>query len=100
MPEVRRRSYQALISEADISGQTLILAPVRIAADQLAQSSASAAESYGVYRQTLADLVVTLSSSPMNELGLVPLTRISAEAIAAHIVADRRDQLRYLGPVS
>src|SRR3954452_740928 len=103
MPEVCGNSYPELREHACkfLNGGTpvLILAPVRIAADEIARSMTAHAAS-GVYRHTLQDLIIALSTRAMNERGLTPIGRVAAQATASKIVAETRASLRYLAPVS
>jgi RecB family exonuclease len=52
-----------------------------------------------VYRHTLRDLVLTISTAAMVERGLSPVRRIAREAIAAEITAKLHAKLSYLAPV-
>jgi ATP-dependent helicase/nuclease subunit B len=80
----------------------LVLAGAREAADDLVRSCCSQAGGAltGVYRHTLRDLVLTISTAPMVERGLSPVHRIAREAIAAEITARSRAKLSYLAPVA
>src|SRR5450759_2039685 len=79
----------------------LVLAGTREAADDLVRSCCSQAIGAltGVYRHTLRDLVLTISTAPMVERGFSPVHRIAREAIAAEITARSRAKLSYLAPV-
>ena len=103
MPEVRGKSYRELRDRAtsflNDGTPVLILAPVRIAADEIARSMTAHAVS-GVYRHTLQDLIIALSTRAMNERGLTPIGHVAAQATASKIVAETRASLRYLAPVS
>jgi hypothetical protein len=80
----------------------LVLAETREAADDLVRSSCSAIGGAltGVYRHTLRNLVLTLSTPAMAERGLSPIPRIAREAIAGEITARARSKLGYLAPVA
>ena len=80
----------------------LVLAGTREAADDLVRSCCSAAGGAlaGVYRHTLRDLVLNISTSSMVERGLSPVRRIAREAIAAEITARSHAKLSYLAPVA
>jgi hypothetical protein len=80
----------------------LVLAGSREAADDLVRSccSQSGGALTGVYRHTLRDLVLAVSTVPMVERGLSPVRRIAREAIAAEIAARSRPKLSYLAPVA
>lgn len=77
----------------------LVVGGTREAVDDLARGSASGA-AIGLYRHTLRDLVLALSSVPMVKRGLVPVRRVAREAIAVEITARSRKSLTYLAPVS
>jgi hypothetical protein len=78
----------------------LVIAGTREAVDDLARTSVRGGASQGLYRHTLRDLVLTLSSVPMLRRGLAPVRRVAREAIAAEISARLRARLTYLAPVS
>jgi len=85
-----------------IRGHTpvLIIGSTREAVDDLARAAAPGGASVGLYRHTLRDLVLALSSVPMLRRGLAPVRRVAREAIAAEITARLRAKLTYLAPVS
>ncbi len=80
----------------------LVLAETREAADDLVRACCRTPGSavIGVYRHTIRDLVLKLSSAPMAERGLAPIRRLAREAIAAEIASRLRGKLTYLAPVS
>jgi hypothetical protein len=80
----------------------LVLAETRQAADDLVRSCCRTPGSalIGVHRHTVRDLVLKLSSAPMAERGLSPISRLAREAIAAEIASRLRGKLTYLAPVS
>ena len=79
----------------------LVLSGTREAADDLARVGTSAGKAFaGVYRHSLRDLVLSLSTVPMLKRGLVPVRRVAREAIAVQITARLRTKLAYLAPVS
>ena len=80
---------------------TLILAPARAAAEEVARLACDEAM-LGVGALGLRELVLELASSELNRQELVPIGRFVREALAARIIAealgDRR--LTYLAPVA
>lgn len=98
--EDRLRQASAFLREHAGRGQTLVIAPTRAAVDDLVRSCCEPAL-IGVHRHTLRDLVLRISSDPMNERGLVPVSRLTREALAA-LAANRArtaGSLDYLTPV-
>jgi RecB family exonuclease len=80
----------------------LVLSSTREAADDLARVVGTSPGSAfaGVYRHSLRDLVLTISTVPMLKRGLAPVRRVAREAIAVEITARCRAKLTYLAPVS
>jgi ATP-dependent helicase/nuclease subunit B len=79
----------------------LVLSATREAADDLARVGASPGSAFaGVYRHSLRDLVLALSTVPLLKRGLAPVRRVAREAIAVEITARSRAKLTYLAPVS
>jgi hypothetical protein len=80
----------------------LVLAGTREAANDFVRSccqTQSGALS-GVYRHTLRDLVLSISTASMVERGLSPVRRLTREAMAVEIAARSRAKLTYLAPVA
>ena len=81
--------------------QVLVLSATREAADDLARVCVSPGSAFaGVYRHSLRDLVLAISTVPMLKRGLAPVRRVAREAIAVEITARSRGKLTYLAPVS
>ncbi len=78
----------------------LVVGGTREAVDDLARTGVLDGASAGLYRHTLRDLVLALSSVPMLRRGLAPVRRIAREAMSAEITARLRGKLTYLAPVS
>ena len=83
------------------NGEVLVLASVKLAADELARECARPALA-GVHRHTLRDLAFELAADRLLAEGWAPVTRLGREALAARVAdeAARQGWLRYFGPVA
>lgn len=89
----------AFVSEQSQSSEVLVLGPARGALDDLLRLHT--ADTAGVHRYTLHQLVGTLSASPLAERGLVPVNRLGVEALAARAIHQLASHggLHYFEPV-
>jgi len=81
--------------------EILVLAPTRAAASELALNAFELG-CQGVHALTLTQLAAHLAAQSMGRRGLVPISRLGIEAIAARIVhaAQHAKKLEYFGPVA
>ncbi len=103
---VRSNSCAALIEEAGeflrtASGgsELVVLAPTRGAADDLARAACRGGF-FGLHRMTLTGLAVTLAGRALAGRDVAPLSRLSAEAMAARVIHRVRDSIPYFRPVA
>ncbi|MBZ5617136.1 MAG: exodeoxyribonuclease V subunit gamma [Acidobacteriia bacterium] len=98
--ELRRRAAE-FVAEFTGSGPVLVLAQIRVAAEEVALEACGEAL-VGVHCATLRDLVSELASTELNLRELVPVGRFVREALAARVTADARQgrELTYLEPVA
>jgi len=83
------------------TGPVLILAPVRLAAEEAARAACTGTL-LGVHTRSFRDFVTELAAPGMNRRELVPVGRFVREALAARVTADllSRNELTYLAPVA
>lgn len=81
------------------AGELIVIGATRGAADDFVRSSAEQGF-LGVRAMTLGQLAAQLARQRVSQLGLVPLGRISEEALVARVVAETREKLAYFGPVA
>ncbi|MBI3683787.1 MAG: PD-(D/E)XK nuclease family protein [Acidobacteria bacterium] len=88
------------VSEQAASGEVLLVAATRGAADDLVRMRCGSAA--GVHRLTFTHLIAALTATPMAERGLAPLNRLGSEAMAARAVHRllSAGKLRYFAPVA
>lgn len=98
--ELRARAAD-FVREFSTDGPVLILAPVRVAAEEVARMACGTAL-LGVRALGFRDLVMELASAEMNRRELLPVGRFVREALAARITAEAvlRRELTYLAPVA
>jgi CRISPR/Cas system-associated exonuclease Cas4 (RecB family) len=90
----------AFVSRWASKGDVLLVAATREAADEIALAACGEAL-IGVQRAGFRDLVLALSDSEMNRRGLVPVSRVVREALAARVTAKiTQFRLSYFGPVA
>ncbi len=79
--------------------QTMVILPGRMAGEALAQSGRG---TKGLYRNTLTQWAASLARPLMAERGLVPLSVLGLEAVAARVVHGARQdrELKYFAPVA
>src|SRR5579863_5826498 len=77
----------------------MVILPSRLAGEALAQTGRGTA---GLHRNTLIQWAATLARPLMAERGLVPLSPLGIEAIAARVVhgARQEGELTYFAPVA
>ena len=91
----------AFVREMSSGGPLLVLAPVRVAAEEVVRMACGEAL-LGVRALAMRELVSELSAEELNRRELVPVGRFVREALAARVTADaiQRGSLAYLGPVA
>ncbi len=96
-----REAAGEFIERSSRGGEVLVLAGVKLAADELARACARPALA-GVHRYTPRDLASELAADGLLAAGLAPVTRLGREALAARAAdrAVRGGELRYFGPVA
>lgn len=100
------RSSAALLDRAasfvaETRSESLIIAPTRAAANELAMRACPSG-CQGIHALTLPQLAAHLATQPMGRLALAPISRLGIEALAARIVhsAATSNELTYFSPVA
>jgi CRISPR/Cas system-associated exonuclease Cas4 (RecB family)/uncharacterized protein (DUF1778 family) len=98
--ELRSRAAD-FVREFAPGGAVLVLAPVRVAAEEVARIACGDAL-LGVRALAFRDLVMDLAAAELNRRELVPVGRFVREALAARVTAEarKRGELTYLDPVA
>lgn len=98
--DLRARAVD-FVQEFAPAGPVLILAPVRLAAEEVARTACSETL-LGVHARAFRDFVMELAAAGMNRRELVPVGRFVREALGARVTADSlgRHELTYLAPVA
>jgi ATP-dependent helicase/nuclease subunit B len=98
--QLRSRAAE-FVREFAPEGPVLILAPVRVAAEEVARLACGDAL-LGVRALAFRELAMDLAVSELNRRELVPVGRFVREALAARVTAEgvRRGELTYLAPVA
>src|SRR5271167_4312586 len=100
---VKSRSHGRLIEAAKqfiaSHPEVMLIVPGHSAGEELAHRMGRVA---GLHRLTLIQLAADLARGAMAEAGMVPLTSLGLEALAARVVhlARKEKELRYFEPVS
>ena len=85
------------------AGEAMVVGESRAAADDLAREVArDAGATFGLYRFSLRQLAGRIAAPYLARQGLVPATRLAAEAVAKHaaFVEQQNQSLDYLGPIA
>ena len=85
------------------AGEAVVVGETRDAADDLAREVArEAGATFGLYRFSLRQIAGRIAAPDLARGGLVPATRLAAEAVAKHaaIVEQQQRALDYLGPIA
>jgi ATP-dependent helicase/nuclease subunit B len=98
--ELRSRAVD-FVREFSPSGAVLVLAPVRIAAEEVVRMACGDAL-LGVRALAFRELVTELAAAELNRRELVPVGRFVREALAARVTAEavKQGALTYLSPVA
>lgn len=78
--------------------EAVVLATTKAAADELVWSAGGG--TMGLHRRTLNQLAVEMAAGPMAAGGLVPLSPLAGEAIAARAIHEAKGKLTYFSPVA
>jgi len=86
---------------ADRSGEILIIAPTRGAADDLVRTTAVDSGQLGIHRMSVIQLAGELATMSLARRGLVPVSALGVEALAARAIhaASRDAGLPFFAPV-